>query len=177
MKVLKCQRGGQQKPKILKTGDRYDSILYVFNDGSLIKTFPYINTDMSEKYKNHAGILSEATYAYLCTETDKLGKSLILFNQKFYDDVKSIDDITDEMQTLPSLISNPNQNNQYIMKSIFIHKGGTSEWDWSQGCQTIYGDDWPDFIGLFKMGEKGLYELSRSKWWTPPAIYNKKLFE
>lgn len=177
MRVLKCQRGGQQKPKVLKTGDKYDSIIYIYDDGALIKTFPYVNTDMSINFKNKSGILSEGTYAYLCTETDKLGKSLILFNQKFYNEVKSIDDITTEMQTLPSLIPNPNWKNQYIMRSIFVHKGGTLEWDWSQGCVTIFGDDYNDFIQLFKMGEKGLFEMTRAAWWKEPAVYKKKLFE
>lgn len=177
MKLIKCQRGGQQKPKVLQTGDKYDSLMYVYDQGALVRAVPYVNTDMSERYKKHAGILSEGTYAYLCTETDKLGKSLILFNQKFYDEVKSIDDITTEMQTLPSLIPNPNQKNQYIMRSIFVHKGGTSEWDWSQGCITIFGDDYNDFIQLFKMGEKGLFEITRAAWWKEPAVYKKKLFE
>jgi hypothetical protein len=49
-------------------------------------------------------------------------------------------------------------NNGTIFTEVFVHSGGTGNnpnWRGSAGCPTLAPDLWPDFIELFKVGEKG----------------------
>lgn len=54
---------------------------------------------------------------------------------------------------------NPIKNaNGTIFTEVFVHSGGTGNnpnWRGSAGCLTLAPDLWPDFIELFKVGEKG----------------------
>jgi hypothetical protein len=170
-------RGGKATPMILNSGDQYDSrfLLYKSEAGKapyfFIDGFENCNTDPSERFVGKSGILSEGLYGFICTKTKKLDKCLLLFDTKFFDLVKTYDDITEQMIELPSLIPNPNHGGRKVITSDFIHKGGQSEWDWSMGCQTIYGPDYQRFIDNFEMGEKGYYELIRAEFWKAPKWY------
>jgi hypothetical protein len=42
---------------------------------------------------------------------------------------------------------------------VNIEKGWSLTWRGSAGCQTLYPDDWNDFISHFKKGDTGIYEL------------------
>lgn len=158
MKRLEIIRNGQPKPKILKNGDKYDSILNVYEDDKLIHKVEYVNTDPSNRYQG-AGILKEGSYGGICFTHHRLGKSILLFKLDFFEDVKSIYDIRKEYLVLPSKVKNVNQNGRYIMSEIFIHRGGL-EWDWSKGCITILKSEYDNFIKLFKESEKVLINLS-----------------
>ena len=54
---------------------------------------------------------------------------------------------------------NPIKNaNGTIFTEVFVHSGGMGKnpnWRGSAGCITLSPDLWPDFIELFKVGEKG----------------------
>lgn len=59
--------------------------------------------------------------------------------------------MTEKIRTLPTKEINKKWNDR-IAKYINIHKGGDN-WDWSEGCITIYKKDYDKFIGLFKINE------------------------
>ena len=182
-KKIVCIRGGKANPMILSNGDQYDSrmLLYKSETGQapyyFIDGFENCNTDPSLQFLDkktwimQAGILKEKLYAFICIDSKKLGKCLWLFDSDHFVDVNKMIDIKEEYQTLESIIPNPNQGGKKIIKQVAIHKGGASEWDWSQACQTIYGPDYQRFIDNFTIGEKGYYELVRAEFWTPPAWY------
>lgn len=49
-------------------------------------------------------------------------------------------------------------NNGSIFTEVFVHSGGMGKnpnWRGSAGCITIAPDLWPEFMELFKVGEKG----------------------
>jgi hypothetical protein len=81
----------------------------------------------------------EATWE--CVDHYKYGKCLLINNGG---EVKS---------------RNPVKNKDgSTFTEVFIHSGGTGKnpnWRGSAGCITLGPDLWPDFIELFKVGEKG----------------------
>ncbi len=54
---------------------------------------------------------------------------------------------------LPSIRPNPRYgDNRNYISDVFFHKGGTP-WNYSEGCQTLYKDDYDYFISLFRINQ------------------------
>jgi len=186
MITIKAIRGGKSNPMILKSGDQYDSrfLLYEQKESHdspvFIDAFENCNTDPSLKFLDkktgimQAGILKEKLYAYLCIDSQKLGKCLWLLDTEYYNKVNNESDIKEEYQTLESIIPNPNQGGKKIIKQVAVHKGGQTEWDWSMACQTIYGPEYQRFIDHFKIGAKGYFDLIRSEYFISPKWYGQE---
>ena len=60
---------------------------------------------------------------------------------------------------IPSTNMNFNHEGLFYAKYVNIERGWSLTWRGSAGCQTLYPDDWNDFISHFKLGDTGLYEL------------------
>jgi hypothetical protein len=165
MKSIVAVRGASINPMVLANLDKYDSIFKVYDDNKIVDTFNYCNTDPSIRYQDKSGILYEGTYGFICFNSPKRGPVLLLFLSEYLNQVNTMADIDENMMILPSLIPNPNHAGRKEMSDILVHKGGTSEWDWSAGCMTIFGLDWQKFINLFTIGEKGLFTLERGEYW------------
>lgn len=171
MKLINCIRGGSAFP-VYKKYDTFDSTLEIINEALSFKSIyyiPFVNTDFYNGYQG--GILAEGEYGYICgIRQDKGTKCIFLFDKKYYDQVNSFNDVSYNMTVLPSLIPNPNHNKKMIISQVLIHSDGT-EGGWSHGCQTIYPGYWDKFIELFKINEKGTYNLTRNPLWKPTEIY------
>lgn len=169
-KIIEFLRGGSPKP-LKAERDIFDSCCTVFNeDGRTLYNTAYANSDFCYGY--HGGILKEGEYQYICGyRKDKPGKKVLyIFDRKYADQVKSLDDLTEKMRVLPSLIPNPNHAGNRIITQVLIHsdseKGGGSH-----GCMTIYPVYYQRFIDLFAVDESGLLRLTRSSAWEPGEIY------
>jgi len=54
---------------------------------------------------------------------------------------------------------NPKQNDGMVAFTVEIHRGFSDTWPGSSACQTVHPDDWEKFIGHFKIGDNGIYEI------------------
>lgn len=146
-------------PLVLANGDTYDSLIKVTGDDGvyLLKTVPFVNTDSTTNY-NGGRLASGEYYAIKGPHgTANPYTALWLFKTDNPSTIKSHNDVTDEMQLLPSEIPNPNHNGDKVISYVHIHMGGLS-WDYSHGCQTVCSnenlkDNWTPFIGLFGENE------------------------
>lgn len=175
MKTIRCIRGGQPFPFILSNGDKYDSIMSVYQGlgNDRIFTAYHVNTDPSFNDK-HFGILAEGNYRYICGRRDKPGNPKVLY---LYQTSKERDalilkstDLLEEDRVLPSLIPNPHHDNEYIISQILVHCGGHHS-DLSEGCITIDPSLCDAFNSYFAIDEKGDFILSRSPTFVPDERY------
>lgn len=169
MKIIKIYRKSLEFPLQLANGDKYDSLIEVYEKNNrrekLINTTPFVNTDYTEGY--NGGMMAEGRYKFICGLHKNSYKALnVVRNDINEDRWNSINDYTKlsyEDRTLPSLLPNPNHGDKKIITYINIHRGGIN-WDWSHGCITIVSNQylrnyWNEFIGNFNYGEKGIIEL------------------
>lgn len=180
-KTIEIIRGGQSKPLVTTEGDQYDSTLNLRSpDGKTIYSIPYVNTDMSVRYRDKAGILAEGTYAFLRTNTNKLGNCFLIFPYANYDKINNLQDAEPNLVTLPSLIPNPNHADFTtlawlpIMDYVYLHKGGSISWDWSAGCITTPDKYYTKLMSYFALNDKGLLILRRQEGWVAPSWYQNK---
>lgn len=173
MKNIIIDRGGQKEPKVLISGDKYDSVLTLYDNDKELMKLEYVNTDHS--LTKEGGVLAEGKYGGIVFNRPKnKGKAILLYDYKYFDKISTINEVWKYGTIVPSLVGNPNHNNKKVMESILIHKGGTSEWDWSEGCITVYGLLYDSFISLFEMDEKVIVTLTRNTNFNPPSFYNGK---
>ena len=62
-------------------------------------------------------------------------------------------------EEIPTTNMNFNHDGLFYAVDVNIEKGWSLTWRGSAGCQTLYPDDWNDFISHFKKGDTGIYEL------------------
>jgi len=165
-KIIKIIRGGKSAPMLLSNGDKYDSVLSVYDGvGKEICNCQYVNTDFTVEYKG--GILPEGIWKGIVGKWKKT-KAIYLYNSKFDYCIKSLDSLEDKkFVTLPSLISNPNHNKQKIITCVMIHCGGIT-WDGSHGCITILPVNYQSFLDCFVENEKVCVNIIRDKRWIQP---------
>ncbi|URA10543.1 hypothetical protein [Thermospira aquatica] len=176
MKKIIIYRGDNPQPFVLANGDIYDSTLVlsevetdIFNkteEKTLFYT-GYVNTDHTTGYRG--GILAEGEYLGICgvRQNKRKEKAIWLYNKR-YGIVDQKEFLPDEAFILPSLVPNPNHNGKKIIQYVLIHRGGLS-WDFSQGCITIMGGNFDEFIKYFKVGECALVILKRGAFYKFPA--------
>lgn len=173
MKKLVIIRGGQREP-LKKEKDSFDSVINVFLDDSLTKyqTIQNVNTDFFNGY--HGGILAEGKYSGIVYDRADTGRRAIkLFDRKYLSAVIMDSNITEPMRIFPSLIPNPNHNGKAVITQVLIHSDG-QQGGYSNGCITIYPDQWAEFIKLFQLGEIVDIELIRAPGWKAPDFYQGK---
>jgi len=162
MKEIIVERHKNLYPLTLANGDKYDSIIKVYDDNEKLLTIPFVNTDYTVNYKG--GKLHNGTYRFIKGMHRGKYEGLMLFDcdEKELPSIKTYKDLTLKQRTLPSSIINPNHK-KMIITYVNIHKGGLT-WDYSHGCLTILTDRliynyYKDFIELFKMNEMGLIHI------------------
>ena len=164
MKTIKVYRGGSKSPKKLPNGDLYDSALEVLDQkGNALFRSELVNTDPTTGFKG--GILSAGNYYFIIGMHKGKYAAPILFklvDDKRFERIKQKNDLTIGERTFPSKIPNPVQKDKKIMTCVNIHKGGNSS-DFSNGCITIYKEEWKSFISHFEIGEKGKVEVIEVK--------------
>jgi len=129
---------------ILSNGDKFDSVIELYNlDNSLLGIY-VCNVDSSNNLDGKVEI-KNGLYKGKCIVSQKLGKSILITNQK--------GDIT-----LPSLYPNPRHQNKYIATSILIHSTKGVYSDGSAGCVTIPINKFNNFINHFLVNEDCIIE-------------------
>lgn len=158
MKTIEIHRYVLEDPQVLANGDKYDSRIIVKDDsGNQLARVPFVNTDSTSNYAG-GRLMAGDYYAIKGPHgTGTTYPALWIFQTNNPGAIKSNTDVTDEMQILPSEISNPNHGGKKQIQYVHIHKGGLN-WDWSHGCMTILThellkDNWTPFINLFAEGE------------------------
>lgn len=176
VKTIITTRGGQPFPiELEEKGDKYDSISVVYKNGIEISRNEFVNTDPSMRYKNNCAILNEGEWAWILGDMLSFKKynldtrALFFFKREYWDKVLTTDDLTTEMQTLPSLIPNPYYDDKYFIVCTRQHIGGSIAWDYSRGCVSNYGPNHSAFMDMFSKNEKGLYILKRQTGWESPG--------
>lgn len=169
MKKILIVRGGQSNP-LRMAKDTFDSVIEVYadeDDKTPIKIIRDVNTDFANGYQG--GIIAEGNYdGVVIDRADTKRRCVKLFFS--HNKISSSDSITEEMRVFPSLIPNPNHNNKKIITQVLIHSDGF-EGGYSQGCITIYPQEWNKFISIFLLNEFVKIEIVRNKNWTTPVFY------
>jgi hypothetical protein len=62
-------------------------------------------------------------------------------------------------EKIPTTNMNFNHDGLFYAIDVNIEKGWSNKWRGSSACQVVHPADWDSFIGHFKIGEKGTYEL------------------
>jgi hypothetical protein len=94
--------------------------------------------------------LAPGIYDYRCLDHRKFGKCLMLNDGGKCDTTRP----------------NPNPESPcrgtYFAEAVFIHRGfrsGEQSWRGSAACMTVDPDEWAAFVGHFKFGDKGKFQL------------------
>jgi hypothetical protein len=174
MKTLLIMRGGSLNPIQIIDDDNYDSVQGVYDEnGQLQHSFNHVSTIPSfmlfgqNQYKLH-GILAEGTYCGIWTQNLQLGWHFVLFNTVNLSKVNSVNDLTELMETFPSVKPNPSMENQLKISEVCIHSG-VSYSNGSEGCLTLIPQDFPSFASLFQLNEKIYVVLNTVAGYKYPA--------
>ena len=154
---IKIKRNDSKVNFKASNGDKYDASLTILSFiNTAILRLENVNADSTINYKG--GKLASGTYYAIEGMHKGKYKCLKLFQatQEELAKIKSIYDVTPKMRTLPSSIPNPNNNNEYIIKYVNIHLGGTS-WDFSHGCCTLLPSDYEKLMACVK--GQGIVEI------------------
>jgi hypothetical protein len=164
MKIVEFIRGGSPFPYTGKR-DTFDSLCIVIDNSTNTEVFnsTLANTTFANGYKG--GILKNGVYGYICDYRQDNGKKVLhICNKDCLPNITHSTDLTNGNRTLPSLIPNPNHDNQCIISATLVHGDGL-EGGYSQGCLTIHPNNWQKFIDKFEIGEKGLLFLQTAEVW------------
>ena len=141
MKTLLLCRGKSQRPYPLPNGDVYDSTGELVDQaGASLWKSDHVNTDSTVTYKG--GMLAPISCLGIVgdriTSTGAKKKGILLFQLLRPYDVPpvSVDEVSEQMKILPSLIPNPNHNNERWVSHVWVHAGGIT-WNFSHACQTV----------------------------------------
>jgi hypothetical protein len=187
---LKGIRGGNYQPgreqylqKVKFT--TFDSYIQVFIKNQEIYTLDRVVTNHYNGY--NGGILSEGKYGFICASGMSMPfpqpKVLYLYDIQYYGKITNINQLTESMTRLTSLVPNPNHNGEPIVDFILIHVDNYSgQGGWSDGCNTFQGSSKDDgkndirdeFYSHFDFNDTGIYELVRDKNFISPAFYEGK---
>ena len=169
-KRLDVIRGGSLFPDPRKK-DVFNSVVHVLgldNDTPIYSNFQ-INTDFKAGYSG--GILAEGVYAWICGFRQDSGKKVLyFFDSQYFDKINTSKELTEQMRTLPSLIQNPNHDNDKKISCVLFHADAEDGGN-SQGCFTMQKSGWINFIDLFMENEKGYLRLTRAADWKAPEYY------
>lgn len=170
--LIETIRGGNVFDITMVNGDKLDSLMNFYSGARLIDTAKYVNTDPSLDWKGRGGILAECTCrAIFDTRRDNGKEALFLYSctpERDRQIVKAAD-LTENDRTMVSLIPNPAQGMQYVMKYILGHDIAQQS-DGSQGCITI--KHWnTKYKYLFQLGDKMTFILRRDMAWQQPDEY------
>ena len=140
MKKLTVRSHEADEPIILPSGDAYDSIAILEDEGILMIIL--MNVDSGALRKDGKIEIANGTYQIICENHQRLGKCLRVLTQK-------------GSGILPTIQENPRHKNKKIASGILIHKGGLRT-DNSEGCLTIPPNNYDKFISYWNIGEKGV---------------------
>lgn len=174
-KRILINRGGQIKPLTLKNGDKYDSLIHLYNpDGKIIHTVPYVNTDYTIAAAGKGGIIAEGQDLGGIVGRRKNGAVAIwIVRREFIGRLKKLEDMTLPMTVIKSLVPNPNQDGTDIIDLAMIHAGGYYQ-DNSLACITNHPDYHSKLMNFFQVGETMEIDLVRNTGWTAPDFYEGK---
>jgi len=140
MKKLTVRSHEADAPIILPSGDAYDSIAILEDEGILMIIL--MNVDSGALRKDGKIEIANGTYQIICENHQRLGKCFRVLTQK-------------GSGILPTIQENPRHKNKKIASGILIHKGGLRT-DNSEGCLTIPPNNYDKFISYWNIGEKGV---------------------
>lgn len=134
---------------VCKNGDLYDSEISVRDETGKILWEGICNVDSTNNLRHKVEIIDGEYKGIVGLHKGKY-KAILIYQS----DRKIINwqTLTDKERTLITKEPNPRQGGSCIARYINIHKGG-DEWDWSEGCITIYYSLYNDFINLFELNE------------------------
>lgn len=138
-----------QKPIFCQNGDAYDSLIQVRDQTGKILWEGICNVDSSNNL-NYKIEITDGDYKGIVGLHKSKYKGILIYDSDR--DVKDWHLLTDKERTLLTMQPNPKHGNTYIARYVNIHKGG-DDWDWSEGCITIYWKDWANFISKFEDNE------------------------
>jgi hypothetical protein len=173
-KTIIITRGGSSNIITTSCGDLYDSMLDVMDDiGNNLLHLDHISTIPSkllfgkDQLSLH-GIIKEGNYGAIFCNNSTLGNHFCLFQSQYFDQIKTRDDVNDNMIIFPSLIPNPSNNNGMFINSVNLHIGG-KESNYSEGCITVYPDDFTKLNNMFNINDKIKIIILRSPEWIIPT--------
>lgn len=140
---------GCNNPIILENGDKYDSVLEIYDNNKLIYVSYRVNVDPTNGYRG--GEVAEGTYWGLKRKRDNGMTVIHLYT-----------DPTMKNDRLPSVKPNPNHNNAYVIQAVQIHTGGL-KWDGSHGCITIHPSDFKFFERVIENDREFIVEIKEAK--------------
>lgn len=129
-----------------ENGDKYDSEIQVRDETGKILYAGICNVNGT----NEGVEIENGEYKGIVGLHKNKYKAILIY--KSNREIKSWKELKESERTLPTNEPNPAQKGQKIAKFINIHKGG-DDWDWSEGCITIYWKDWANFISKFEDNE------------------------
>ena len=174
---IDIERGGSLIEVVLPNKDRLDSVATFFHDKIKIISSDTVNTDPSTSWAGKGGIIAESIlqpkplwFIYGPRPTGVNVVHIFTGDQKRFEQIKKVTDLTLADVTVRSLIPNPTQNNQFIMTFVQMHailrnKSG----DASEGCFST--DLWQAISSYFCVGDKGSFSLFRKPGWDAPDTY------
>jgi len=136
-------------PLVLENGDKYDSILELYDGNKVVYMSHRVNVDPTNGYRG--GEISAGVYWGLKRKRDN-GMTVIHLYA----------DETLKNDKLPSVKPNPNHNGAYVIQAVQIHVGGT-KWDGSHGCITIHPIDWKYFERMIENDKNFIVEIKEAK--------------
>ena len=181
MRIVDIMRGGSSSPINLKCGDKYDSLIQVYENDKIIYTSQHLSTIPSrcltiasekifnqDEYPLH-GVLADDTYAGIWTNSSQLGNHFVLFQSNLFNKISNASQLTYEMEIFNSVKNNPSMNNKMKVSQNCIHSGGYLS-NFSEGCLTFYPDDFIEFQKLWKYNDKVYVNLTTMKNYQYPIL-------
>lgn len=147
-KILEINRYKSNVNLRCTNGDIYNSTARLLDGDNEIYFSEYVNIDSTRGYKG--GRLKPGTYRGI-VGTRSNGKTVIKLYIKDSDKIKTDEDLTAGLMTLPSEIPNPNHDGAFYVQYVYVHAGGLG-WDYSHACLTIVDiSEYPEFSKLMKL--------------------------
>ena len=134
-----------------------DKVSFVDADtGTILKSFSRFGTNPNPvhpgtlaKWQTVYAQIALGTYNYACFNSPKHGKCLML---------NGLAAIPTTLPNMNPQTANPGMN---TAEDVEVHCGFSDGWRGSEACQTVFPEDWPDFVGYFAMGDTGIYILQQ----------------
>lgn len=138
--IIKSHCLSEERIIKLMNGDKFDSVLELYNEDNSLLGIYVCNVDSSNNRKDGKVEIKNGKYLGKCVVSQKLGQAIL------------ITDLKGNIE-LPSLYPNPRHQNKYVASSIMIHRTKAIYSDGSEGCITIPVNKFNEFINNILINE------------------------